>query len=328
MTADHRWLHLVVSGLSVLLVGGLTVVLARHPLWHPPAGHASGWLQAAVGGLALAIAAAIGVVTGQRRRRGSPWRSAVPDGYGLAFVGVGLIVAAWVLGDGVPWVPDGPLGIGHPSPLGAWIGTGLVVTAPLRGIGPETGRRLRRGVVLASGSLGLAVLSVLLAPLNPLVDPLIVVDSTDARVVGPLGLVAQPVVLLLGATAILHRVELPRGALAVLFLGPAALGVAAGGIAELAIAPVAAGLAGDAVRSSGPPPSWARRSRRVFAAVLPLTYVVTYLALSAGLTGIAWPGQIWLGAILAAGFVGLCVGELAVSYARDSSNPHFRHTSR
>ncbi|MGH2358015.1 MAG: hypothetical protein ACRDGJ_08370, partial [Candidatus Limnocylindria bacterium] len=82
-----------------------------------------------------ALATWVGWSVSRRRRPGLSWRAAVPPGYGLAVVGLGLFLAsgvgdmAWHLVFGIEQDIDALLSQTH---LGLFLGALLAVTAPLR----------------------------------------------------------------------------------------------------------------------------------------------------------------------------------------------------
>ena len=282
------------------------------------------WHAVLYSGVAAAFVA-IAALAARRRRAGSPWSSALPDGYGLSLLGVGVMAVAGA-GD-MAWheifgIEEDLAALLSPTHLLLLIGGLLLLTAPVR-------RALARGT---SGWTGLApaVVSAMLTATTIAFFLEFASPFHDAGIfagggghggpeLGVAGVVITTVVLL-GAIALLHRRlgRLPFGAATLIFTGTVALlsvaadfAVGGGGIAAAVVGGVVAdvllGRAG-AGRALGLPIALALTAVILWAAFFGI--VAAFLTLS-------WDTELWTGAVVLAALTGYGLGLLAGGDAHD-----------
>lgn len=271
------------------------------------------------------------VFTTVRHRDPGGGRRAIPPGYGLGVLGAGtfgiagLSDLAWHTAFGIERDLAALL---SPPHLALALSAGLMITTPARALWPTElagpGRRVsfvRALPVLLSVALTAAVATFFLAYLSTFQSHVaartpISTDSVEglhatSEVIG-LASVLVTNALLVGALLLLaRRWTLPFGA-ATFVVGTVAVlnslehSFESG---ELLLAALAGGLVTDlALRSRSP---IARRHSLVFGLVLPATLWSVYFAAGALSGELAWPAELWSGAVLLAGLSGLALSALA-----------------
>lgn len=321
-----RSLDLIVTFLSVLLVGGIAVDARSH---------AQGISFAEEGFFTpehiffysafLAIAAVLtGATVLNRLQTSDDWAVSVPAGYGVGVVGV-LIFGFGGVGDFM-WhstfgFEQGTEALTSPSHLALLVGAVLFLSSPLRATWrrTESPDLLTMVAALVSGSMAFALIALFVGIVNPVMSPRILFGGELVRQVGVAGFMIFPA-LLVGAGVALHRrFDLPPGALTLVFLGPALMSA----IPNLESYPlllsiVFAGLVGDFLIQTVPPAADRPLSLRLFGVAVPLAFGVSYVAIAVYILGwtIAWSVHIWAGALVLGALGGLVATFIAVPDAK------------
>jgi hypothetical protein len=248
-------------------------------------------------------------------RRGYGWRAALPDGYGLALLGVPLWLfggpfdAAWHEVFGFEADVEALM---SPAHLVLAVGLGLMVSGPLRA-------GLRRSPRGWSGEvplvLSLTFLVSLLTFFTQIAHPLANLwaagtrtSSDTATELGLVGFCLTTAIVLAPVLLLARHGRWPVGGLTVLVgVNSAAMGVLydEGDYPLMhVVVSVAAGLASDILlvllRPRGDRPG----AFRGFACLAPVVLTGAYFAGLAFTTGIGWSSHLWLGTVAFAGLVG------------------------
>jgi hypothetical protein len=230
----------------------------------------------------LGVAALLGLATYRERRRGTTWVDAVPDGYGWGVVGV-LVFGFAGVGD-LFWhsafgFEESFQALVSPSHIALGLGAALFLSSPLRAAWHRetdpTG--LDYVPVVIALTLVLAIVSMFGGFVNPLVRPYPSYGWAREQAVVAM-LVVYPL-LFVGATlTMLRRFRPPPGSFLLAFTVPGLVMSVVEGNPLLALPALVAGLLTDAaVLVRAPTPSDAL-AMRLFAAVVPAAFVVTYFA--------------------------------------------------
>lgn len=266
----------------------------------------------------IAIAAVIGLSTYANYRRGAGLWTAIPRGYRLGVLGVGIFALAgpadflWHSAFGFE---VGVEALTSPSHLLLVVGGTLFLSSPLRAAWVRTGspRGINQVPALVSATFVGVGVSYFTIYSNPLVQPLGAPGgpTPEHAFLGFLwfGAVLAGLVLVL-----VRRFRLAPGALTLVvgLLGLFLVIVAPS--PELWPAAVAAGLLADGLvwRSRD---GWSPARRlRVLAAAVPSALFAGYFGTVWALYGLAWPVHIWTGAIVSTGLVGLLMSYLVAPH--------------
>ena len=268
----------------------------------------------------LAIAVVIGLATLANVRRGDgPW-AAIPDGYRLGVVGVGVFALAgpadflWHAAFGFE---VGVEALASPSHLLLVVGGTLFLSSPLRAAWgrPGSPRGLAQVPALVSATFVGVGVTYFTVYANPMVQPLGAPGgpSPDHAFLGLLWFAAVVAGLCL---VLARRFRLVPGALALVCGLLGLLLVVVAPSLELWPAALAAGFVGDglhrATRDRWPP----AHVLRLLGAAVPASLYAAYFAVVAGLYGLAWPVHVWTGGIASAALVGLLVSYLVLPSGR------------
>jgi hypothetical protein len=257
----------------------------------------------------------------KRRDTGHSLVRSLPPGYEAAALGVGLFAvggagdAAWHTAFGVERGIDALL---SPTHLVLFAGLVLLLTAPFRAARAAPWSLPGPWVVVASVTCAAALTAFFLNfvwGLGTAAYLRVAYDSAseageDQVIAAVASMLVSTVVLFGAARFTLSRGSVPRGAFTVMF-GVVALLVAvafdedAEGIAAALVAGVVLDLCLPAFRAR-------KRQRSValaFAAAASALWLV-YLGLLAGLDGIDWHAELWLGAVVLNGLAAYSVGSL------------------
>lgn len=274
---------------------------------------------------------AVGSVVWQvadQRPPGTPWRLAVPRGYGVALAGLVLFALAAV-GD-LLWhqtlgIEVNVAALLSPTHLVLMTGGLLAVTGPFRTAWrASTGTPSLRSFLPALGSVvlatGLALFFTLyVSPFGRTVVARFDPSTTDIHDLSVLsnaafvqvreswaiaGILFTTVVVLLPVLLLLRRWTLPFGALAIYF---GAVAVFEGAASEyrrwpLALAMLVAGVVAEL--------SARRASVPVVATAIPVALWLSYFGIVAVVYGMGWSAELWTGSILLAALIGLALGVL------------------
>lgn len=267
----------------------------------------------------VAIAAVIGLATYANYREGASLVAAIPRGYGLGVLGVGI----FVLGGPSDFLWHSAFGfevgveaLTSPSHLALVVGATLFLSSPLRAtwVREGTPRGLAQIPLLVSATFVAVGLTFFTIYRNPMVEALGAPGgpSPDHAFLGVLWFAAIVALLLL---VLVRRFRLAPGALT-LVLG--LLGLLLVTIASTYVlwpAMLGAGLLGDGLYL-GLRDRW-RPSRvlRLLGAAVPAGLFTLYFAIVGGVYGLDWSLHVWSGGIVSAGLVGLLGSYVVV--------PHF-----
>ena len=280
-------------------------------------------------GLLLAASAATaGWVLTRDQRRGAWSLRAVPPGYRLALVGVGLAVVA-VAGGAVWQLPygeeQGLARLVSPLHLALFAGACLLVSSTLRAAwsGPSSARVQGLGAfwpVVVSATLVVAMAACLFQAVSPAVTwrpglaalpaggPL----AGTAQVDPLLGLLVHNLLFVAPVLLLLLRWQTPLGSFTVM-AGSVALLLAtqAGlGLVGLAGAAVLGGAAADVAVSLLRPSPQRRWAARAVAVIAPAVYWTAHFALLGAGYGVAWDPGLWFGSVVWASLSGLALAVL------------------
>ena len=320
LAAEQRrasWREDLVAGwCSVLLVLGLYLDGWSHggqhaglSLWH--------------GVLYLGFALTAGWILTRNQRRGAWSLRAVPAGYRLALVGVGLAMVA-VAGDTV-WhtlfgVSHGLGRLVSPFHLVLFAGACLLVSSALRAAwsGPSPARvpglRAFWPVVLST-TLVAAMTGFFFQQVSPMAAagrPAAAPVAETAQMYELLGLLAQNLIFLAPVLLLLLRWQTPLGTFTVM-AGSVAVLLATQtglGLVGLAGAAVLGGAAADVAITLLRPSPQRRWAARAVAVAAPAVYWTSHFALLGAGYGARWEQEIWLGSVVWACLSGLTLALL------------------
>lgn len=256
--------------------------------------------------------------------RGWSFLEAVPAGYGLSLLGVGLFAVSgvgdliWHLLFGIERSVDALL---SPTHLGLALGGGLAVTGPLRAAwrrrdGAEPGSWWQLGPAIMSLLITLSLLTFFTEYASPFVNPWPIYPASFPAGFGPaIGItdILLHTGLLMGVVLLaLRRWRLPRGVFTLLFTTNTALMAVFSPEVVVWLLPCAVlgGLAADLLYQRLHPSGERRERLRLFAFVVPAILYLCYflnLAIVGPLrfqSGISWSVHFWAGSIVLAGLVG------------------------
>jgi len=306
--------------------------------------------------LYLGFAATAGWILTRHQRRGAWSLRAVPPGYRLALVGVGLAMAA-VAGDAV-WhtlfgVEQGLARLVSPFHLVLFAGASLLVSSALRAAwsGPSSARvpglRAFWPVVLST-TLVVAMTAFFFQYVSPVVAwrrpalaglPAGSPFAETVQVYELLGLLVHNLLFIAPVLLLLLRWQTPLGTFTVM-AGAVALLLATQtelGLVGLVGAAVLGGTAADVAVTLLRPSPQRRWAARTVAVIAPAVYWTAHFALLKLGYGVSWALEIWLGSVVWASLSGLTLallmwppavpltawnrGRAATSRSRSTSTP-------
>jgi hypothetical protein len=311
------WEDLVTGWCSLLLVLGLYLDGWSH------GNGVDGGLTPWHGVLFLGFSVTAAWILTRNQRRGAWSLRAVPAGYRLALVGVGLAMVA-VAGDTV-WhtLVGGTHGLGRlisPFHLVLFTGACLLVSSALRAAwsGPSPARvpglRVFWPVVLST-TLVVAMTAFFFQHVSPVAAALLpggAPSGETAQVYELLGLLAHNLLFVAPVLLLLLRWQTPLGTFTVM-AGSVALLLATQtglGLIGLAGAAVLGGAAADVAVTLLRPSPQRRWAARAVAVVAPAVYWTSHFALLGAGYGVRWEPEIWLGSVVWACLSGLTLALL------------------
>jgi hypothetical protein len=311
------WEDLVTGWCSLLLVLGLYLDGWSH------GNGVDGGLTPWHGVLFLGFSVTAAWILTRNQRRGAWSLRAVPAGYRLALVGVGLAMVA-VAGDTV-WhtLVGGTHGLGRlisPFHLVLFTGACLLVSSALRAAwsGPSPARvpglRVFWPVVLST-TLVVAMTAFFFQHVSPVAAALLpggAPSGETAQVYELLGLLAHNLLFVAPVLLLLLRWQTPLGTFTVM-AGSVALLLATQtglGLIGLAGAAVLGGAAADVAVTLLRPSPQRRRAARAVAVIAPAVYWTSHFALLGAGYGVRWEPEIWLGSVVWACLSGLTLALL------------------
>lgn len=291
----------------------------------------------------LAAAAFLVAALVRNLRRGYPWPRTLPDGYGLSLLGVFVFMAGgvgdmiWHLLFGIEVSIEALL---SPTHLLLALGGVLIASGPLR----AAWRRPADGSAPLSALLSLAItLSMLMfftAYANPFGIPWpdrqfdiskfdfsgvssvlgsgAVSTATEGlgRVLGVTNILLETGLLMGAVLLAMRRWCLPFGAVTLIFTLDVALAVLPHGYYLFIPVALLAGLAGDLLLRYLKPSAERPGALRVFAFAVPVILYALYFLVLTVTGGVSWSVELWAGAILLAGTVGLLLSYLQLPPAQ------------
>jgi hypothetical protein len=267
----------------------------------------------------LAVALLLGGALALSMLRGRTWLDATPAGYELAMLGVPLFAFGGVFD--LIWHQMFGFEVGiepllSPSHLLLATGMAMIVSAPLRAArrnGAESGVLGRLPALLAL-VWTLSVITFLTQFTNPFVDVWArsLDDGILGHAMGVAGVLVQSALLMGAALFALRRGLLLPGGVTVLFTLNALLMTTQHETYALLPVALLAGALGDLLVFVLKPAVTRPLALRVFAFALPAAlYLMYFLLLKAG-GQLVWSTNLWTGATMLAGIVGLLLSYVAV----------------
>jgi len=279
--------------------------------------------------LYLGFAATAGWILSRHQRRGAWSLRAVPPGYRLALVGVGLAMVA-VAGDAV-WhtlygVEQGLARLVSPFHLVLFAGASLLVSSALRAAwsGPSSARVpglrafwpvvLSTTLVVAMTAFFFQYVSPVVAWRRPALAGLAAGSpfAETVQVYELLGLLVHNLLFIAPVLLLLLRWQTPLGTFTVM-AGSVALLLATQtelGLVGLVGAAVLGGTAADIAVTLLRPSPQRRWAARAVAVIAPAVYWSTHFALLKVGYGVSWELEIWLGSVVWACLSGLTLALL------------------
>lgn len=326
---------------SAWLIGGIWLdAWAHHNLPATLETFFTPWHGVLYSGFAATAAVLVAALV-RGRTGGASWREALPAGYGLSLLGVLVFMAGgvgdmvWHLIFGIEVDLEALL---SPTHLLLALGGALMVSGPFRAAwarpegagGSRLGSRLP---MLLSLALTVSLITFFTEYANPFSLPWPARSFDAAEALAPAGVAGGaeiPAELgqMLGVTAILlqaalltgaalllvaRRRSLPFGSLTLLIGLNVGLAVVPHGYYLFVPVGVLGGLAADLLLRGLAPERGVRL--RVFAFATPAVLFTLYFLTLALSGGVAWTVELWSGAVLLAGAVGLLLSYLPVSPA-------------
>lgn len=258
------------------------------------------------------------------RAPGVTFLEAVPAGYGLSLLGVGIFAVSgvadltWHLLFGIEQSVEALL---SPTHLGLALGGGLVATGPLRAAwrrrdGAGAGSWMHLGPAILSLILTLSMLTFFTEYASPFVNPWPVYPADFLAGYGPAigitDILLHTAMLMSFVLLALHRWRLPLGVFTLIFTLNTGLMAVFNPEVVLWLLPCAllGGLAADLLYKRLQPAEQRRESIRIFAFAVPaLLYLFYFLNLAIVeplrfQSRITWSVHFWAGSIVLAGIVG------------------------
>lgn len=270
----------------------------------------------------LAVALLLGGTATMSLLRGRAWLHAAPAGYELAMLGVPLFAFGGVFD--LIWHQTFGFEVGiepllSPSHLLLATGMAMIVSAPLRAVGRNSAAKgvFERLPALLALVWTLSVMTFLTQFTNPFVD--VWARSLDEDILGHAMGVAGVLVqsaLITGATLFaLRRGLLLPGGVTLLFSLNALLMTTQHETYSLLPVALLAGALGDVLVFVLKPSVARPLALRVFAFALPFTLYLTYFLLLKARGQLIWSTNLWTGATMLAGIVGLLLSYVALDRA-------------
>jgi hypothetical protein len=257
-------------------------------------------------------------------RRGHRWRAALPDGYGLALLGVAL----WFAGGPFDFAWHAVFGfeanveaLMSPAHAVLAVGASLIVSAPLRAILRRPPRAWRHDLpLILSLTFVVSSLTFFTQIAHPLSNLWAAGTHRSSPAVTELGLVSflLTTAIVVGPVLLLLRHgRLPTGALTILIgLNSLAMGLLFDH-GDYPVVPVlgsiAAGVVADLARLVLRPAADRGGAFRLYAFAVPVILTGAYFAGLGVTTGIAWSPHLWLGTVVFCAIVGWLLSYLALA---------------
>jgi hypothetical protein len=325
-TPAFDWIYLV---LILLVEVGFSLDAWSHTTYGPDQSVLSEYHMLMYGAVGV-LSAYLTYIGATRMREGASWRTALPAGFGIGYIGLlafGISGVVDLIGHALFGFEAGIEARMSPSHLGLFVGLTLLRLAlPLAAGARQRAATPQRWVdyvpSMISVSLLFQLFNLLLpgAPLNgrgrewPTQAARGAGDflAYDSGLSGILILTIGYIGLMVG---VLRRVRLPFGSLTVISAIPPLLATLQNSSLQFLPAWLAAGLAGDVVLLLGA--RWLKNevwTLRLFGLIVPLvlwgSYFTTLILTEYG-GGVWWSGYIWTGTVVQAAATGFMIAVLA-----------------
>ncbi|HEX8036047.1 MAG TPA: hypothetical protein VF510_19475 [Ktedonobacterales bacterium] len=279
----------------------------------------------------LAAAITMFVVPVINMRRGLSWRQALPEGYGLSFVGVLVIFVGgpgdllWHTVFGFEKDMDAAF---SPTHLLIALAIGLVVSGPLRAAWHRDNGRAPGFSTLLPGLISLAFLLSTITLITQFSHPFFytwaamgdqTVSSNTARMIGALDILFQTSILMGVLLVALRRWALPFGALTLVFTLNAVALCFMHDRYYLIPGAVLTGLVADVLVRYLQPSAANTLALRLFAFMVPVTSQLLYFGALMLHDGVWWSVHMWLGVTAWSGVAGLLLSFVALPPAIPAS---------
>lgn len=284
----------------------------------------SGFLAYVIGLLAVLVA---------NRRRGFAWGRALPQGYGLSLLGIGLLAVGgpgdllWHLAFGIELRLDAALSPTHLLLAGA---IGLIVSGPLRAAWHRKRNTSGNGWIdqlpmLLSLTFTLSLITLITQFTHPFVRPWAAISEETlnqayGQQLGMLGIVVQTGLLMGAVLLAMRRWQLVPGALTLVFTVNAGLLSLMQDQYRFIPVALAAGVVADLLVWWLRPSVTRPAELRFFAFAVPVVLYLLYFAALMLTGGIWWTIHFWVGTTALAGVAGWLLSYLVVPPAWPAEN--------
>lgn len=255
------------------------------------------------------------------RAAGRPWRTVLPTGYGLSFLGFvlfgisGNLDLAWHTVFGIERSYAATL---SPTHLLLFVSAGLMITGGVRAAWSRDERRLGYlGLLSATFLLGLFLF--FSQDLHPFTSQWAAQGSWPAGILrdqgeelGVVEVILQSALLMGLVLFLISRFTLPRGALTIMLGLTTAAIVVIWKPDPVVIVGIAGGLIGDGLIALLKPSPARPFAFHAFAFLLPAAIYLSYFLGVLAADGIWWPVHVWTGAVVVAGLTGLLISYLVL----------------
>ena len=272
----------------------------------------------------LAVAAFLLVVLVRNQRRGAAWQRAVPTGYGLPLLGVGIFAVGGVLD--LIWhvlfgIERNVAALLSPTHLLLALGAVLMVGGPLRATwqrlpAQPAASRSNLFPMLLSLAYILAIFTFFTQFANPIAN-----SYADQHTIEPLedlgiaSILLQTALFMGCALFALRRWHLPLGAFILLYVinsTVSSLMAKSSVVISVAILATLTGFLLDLLYKGFKPGTEDKAALRLFAFAVPVVSNSMYFLGLFAIKGIAWSVHLWVGSIVMAGVVGLLLSYVLV----------------
>lgn len=323
-----------IAAASAWLIGGLYLDGWAHHRFASLETFFTPWHAVLYSGFVALVAMLISVLLRHRKRTAAGLVAAVPAGYGLSLLGIGLFFVGGV-GD-MLWhilfgIEAGIEALLSPTHLVLALGGMLMVTGPLRATRfrladrPLPSLKVLAPAVIAM-ALTLALVTFFTEYANPFFTPLAGIarqtqPPSDGQALGITSIIVQTTILMTGILLLIRRWIIPAGSITLLL----AIVITLGGVPhhEFRFIPggVLTGLVADSLLVYLRPSVDRPAALRVFTFVVPALLYTSYFLTLAATEGIGWSVHLWMGAIVIAGIVGVLLSYLIADQPDWSSHP-------
>ena len=258
------------------------------------------------------------------REAGRSWRTALPAGYGLSFVGFvlfgigGVLDLTWHTIFGIERSYAASISPTHLLLMGSGA---LMLTGGLRAAW-KSGRRELGYIGLLSATGLLAMLIFFSQDLHPFINQWSAAPTpffgyqSQFEELGVAEVILESAALMGIVLFLIRWFALPFGALTIMLTLTTGALVIIWQPDPVFFVGVVGGIIGDALLLALRPNADRPAALRIFAVTLPVAIYLTYFLGILGADGIWWPIHVWVGAIVSAGVAGLPLSYLVVPPAR------------